>query len=65
MDSLITAAARALADLWPGGLTLVLPLADGASVPAALTGPERAALYRLAPIVGDLENLVAERRRDA
>ncbi len=29
-------AARALAPLWPGGLTLVLPLRDPASVPAAL-----------------------------
>lgn len=29
--------ARALARLWPGGLTLVLPLRAGAAVPAALT----------------------------
>jgi L-threonylcarbamoyladenylate synthase len=31
-------AARALAELWPGGLTLVLPLRDRGVVPAALTG---------------------------
>jgi L-threonylcarbamoyladenylate synthase len=30
-------AARALATLWPGGLTLVLPLRPGASLPRALT----------------------------
>jgi L-threonylcarbamoyladenylate synthase len=33
----VTPAATALARLWPGGLTLVLPLADGAGLPAALT----------------------------
>jgi L-threonylcarbamoyladenylate synthase len=31
-------AARVLAELWPGGLTLVLPLLDGAPIPPALTG---------------------------
>jgi L-threonylcarbamoyladenylate synthase len=30
-------AARALARLWPGGLTLVLPMRDRSAVPAALT----------------------------
>jgi L-threonylcarbamoyladenylate synthase len=30
-------AARALAELWPGGLTLVLPLRDAGAVPPALT----------------------------
>jgi L-threonylcarbamoyladenylate synthase len=33
----VTAAARALASLWPGGLTLVLPLRDDAPLPRALT----------------------------
>jgi L-threonylcarbamoyladenylate synthase len=33
----ISPAARALANLWPGGLTLVLPLRPGASLPRALT----------------------------
>jgi L-threonylcarbamoyladenylate synthase len=33
----VTPAARALADLWPGGLTLVLPLRAGAPLPNALT----------------------------
>lgn len=32
-----TAAARALSPLWPGGLTLVLPLRRGATLPGALT----------------------------
>ncbi|HEY3522221.1 MAG TPA: L-threonylcarbamoyladenylate synthase [Candidatus Limnocylindrales bacterium] len=34
-------AARALAALWPGGLTLVLPLRPGAPIPAALTAGTR------------------------
>jgi L-threonylcarbamoyladenylate synthase len=33
----LTPAARALRDLWPGGLTLVLPLVPGAPLPQALT----------------------------
>jgi L-threonylcarbamoyladenylate synthase len=33
----LTPAARTLRDLWPGGLTLVLPLRAGAPLPAALT----------------------------
>ena len=33
----LSAAANALAALWPGGLTLVLPLRAGAPLPAALT----------------------------
>ena len=34
---ILTPAARALERLWPGGLTLVLPLLPGAAVPAALS----------------------------
>jgi L-threonylcarbamoyladenylate synthase len=34
-------AARVLGQLWPGGLTLVLPLRDGAGVPPALTAGTR------------------------
>ncbi len=34
-------AARALATLWPGGLTLVLPLRPAAAIPAALTAGTR------------------------
>jgi L-threonylcarbamoyladenylate synthase len=33
----LTPAARALSTLWPGGLTLVLPLRTGAPIPPALT----------------------------
>ena len=33
----VTPAARALIDLWPGGLTLVLPLRGGSPLPRALT----------------------------
>ena len=33
----LSAAARALSTLWPGGLTLVLPLRAGVELPAALT----------------------------
>lgn len=33
----VPATARALASLWPGGLTLVLPLREGVALPAALT----------------------------
>jgi L-threonylcarbamoyladenylate synthase len=33
----LTAAARAMSTLWPGGLTLVLSLRSGAPLPAALT----------------------------
>ncbi len=33
----LTPAARALSGLWPGGLTLVLPLRNGSALPPALT----------------------------
>jgi L-threonylcarbamoyladenylate synthase len=66
----VTAAARALAALWPGGMTLVLPLADGARLPAALTAgtttlgvrvPDHAAPRHLARAVGPLPTTSANR----
>jgi L-threonylcarbamoyladenylate synthase len=59
----VTAAAEALRGLWPGGLTLVLPLRPGAAPPAALTAgtrtlgvrvPDHATPRALARAVGPL-----------
>ncbi|MDQ6796089.1 MAG: L-threonylcarbamoyladenylate synthase [Chloroflexota bacterium] len=43
----LSAAANALAALWPGGLTLVLPLRAGAPLPAALTAGTQALGVRI------------------
>ncbi len=70
----VTPAARTLAVLWPGGLTLVLPLSDGARLPAALTAgtttlgvrvPDHAAPRHLARAVGPLPTTSANRSGDA
>ena len=66
----VTPTAQALAGLWPGGLTLVLPLADGARLPAALTAgtttlgvrvPDHAAPRHLARAVGPIPTTSANR----
>lgn len=63
-------AARALAELWPGGLTLVLPLRAEAAIPAALTAgtatlgvrvPDHPAPRRLAREIGPLPTTSANR----
>jgi L-threonylcarbamoyladenylate synthase len=68
-------AARRLADaFWPGGLTLVLPLLDGVSLPAALTAgtstlgvrmPAHAAPRSLARAMGPLPTTSANRSGQA
>jgi L-threonylcarbamoyladenylate synthase len=59
----MTPAARALTDLWPGGLTLVLPLRRGSPLPQALTAgtptlgvrvPDHATPRAIARAVGPL-----------
>ena len=66
----IPPSAAALASLWPGGLTLVLPLADAAGLPPALTAgtatlgvrmPDHAAPRFLAQAVGPIPTTSANR----
>ncbi|HET7027752.1 MAG TPA: L-threonylcarbamoyladenylate synthase [Candidatus Limnocylindrales bacterium] len=63
-------AARVLAELWPGGLTLVLPLLDAAVVPPALVGagrtlgvrvPDHPSPRALARVLGPLPTTSANR----
>lgn len=66
----LTPAARALERLWPGGLTLVLPLLPGAALPAALTSgastlgvrvPDHPTPRALARLVGPIPTTSANR----
>jgi L-threonylcarbamoyladenylate synthase len=66
----VTPAAQALGGLWPGGLTLVLPLRPGAPLPAALTAgteslgvriPDHPTPRFLARVVGPIPTTSANR----